>query len=144
VIHACHPKLPGRLRSGRIAQASPGKKKIVRPHLNGKKAGRGGACLSSQQWGEAYNRPAWAKKKKQDHIFKITRAKKAGGVVQIIELLHKHEILNSNPITKKKKKIMQNGCTRMSMAGYSGLCLQSQLLRRTRSGGSWFKVSLGK
>jgi hypothetical protein len=101
------------LRSGRIAQASPGKKKIVRPHLNGKKAGRGGACLSSQQWGEAYNRPAWAKKKKQDHIFKITRAKKAGGVVQIIELLHKHEILNSNPITKKKKKLCKmdvRGC----------------------------------
>jgi hypothetical protein len=43
--------------------------------------------------------------KKQDPISKITRAKRAGGVVQAVEYLpNKHKALTSNPNTVKKKK----------------------------------------
>jgi hypothetical protein len=46
--------------------------------------------------GESQSRPAWVKK--QDHTSKITRAKRAGGMVQAAEHLHsKCEILNFKP-----------------------------------------------
>jgi hypothetical protein len=43
--------------------------------------------------------------KKRDPISKITRAKRAGGVAQVVEPLpSKCKALSSNPKTKKKKK----------------------------------------
>jgi hypothetical protein len=44
--------------------------------------------------------------KKQDLISKITRAKRAGGMVQDLEHFpRKHEVLSPNPSTEKKKKL---------------------------------------
>jgi hypothetical protein len=43
--------------------------------------------------------------KKQDPISKITRAKRVGGIAQVIEyLLSKQEALTSNSSTEKKKQ----------------------------------------
>jgi hypothetical protein len=43
--------------------------------------------------------------KEQDPISKLTRAKRVGGVAQVVECLSsKHEILSSHPTTTKKKK----------------------------------------
>jgi hypothetical protein len=43
---------------------------------------------------------------KQDPISKITKAKLAGSMAQVVEcLFSKHNTLNSIPSTKKKKKI---------------------------------------
>jgi hypothetical protein len=45
------------------------------------------------------------KKKSQDTIYKITRAKGADGMAQAVEhLTSKHKALSSNPSTAKKKK----------------------------------------
>jgi hypothetical protein len=42
----------------------------------------------------------------RDPISKITRAKRTGGVAQVIECLPcKHKALNSNPVQPKEKKI---------------------------------------
>jgi hypothetical protein len=47
--------------------------------------------------------PAWAKKR--DPSSKITRAKRAGNVVQVVERLpSKHKAMSSNPSTTKKRK----------------------------------------
>jgi hypothetical protein len=56
VVHACHPKLPKRLKLGRLQfLASLSKKKFETPS-QWKKAGHGGLCLSSQQRCETSNR----------------------------------------------------------------------------------------
>jgi phosphatidate phosphatase PAH1 len=58
--------------------------------------------------------------KKQDPISKITRTKRAGGIVQVVECLpSKHEALNQISIPQKKKKkkkykpVKDNGKTRI-------------------------------
>jgi hypothetical protein len=73
-------------------------------------AGHSGAHLSSQLWPEAYNRRIVVQahlSKKQDLISKITRAKRSGGMAQVVEHLpSKCETLSSNPSTGKKKKVI--------------------------------------
>jgi hypothetical protein len=74
-----------------------------------KKAGRSGMHLSSQQWQGILKKdcgPCWPGQK-QDPFSKVTRAKRAGHVTQVIELLpSKHEALSSNSSNSKKKKEM--------------------------------------
>jgi hypothetical protein len=80
-------QLCGRLRSGGIQfQASPGKKKFTRPHLNRKKLilvvytchTRYGSKSKIGRW---WSRPVWTER---DPISKITRAKSDGVVAELL------------------------------------------------------------
>jgi hypothetical protein len=95
----------GKLRSGGSQfQASSG---IARSHLNRNKLGKV-ASVSSQWWWEAWNRRIVvqaSRGKKWDTISKIIRAKRSGGVAQVVEHL------NSWP-----------SCFSLPSTGITGLC----------------------
>jgi hypothetical protein len=86
VVWTCHPKLQGRLRLEESQFQVSLDKKVCETSSQWKKSRYGGMYLSSNycrkpKIGGWQSRPAWAKE--QDSIFKITRAKRAAGMVQV-------------------------------------------------------------
>jgi hypothetical protein len=95
---ALHPTLHGRLRSGgEQFYASPGKK-LLRPHLKGKKLGVVACACHLSNARKILVQAGLGQK--QDLIFKIARAKRASRVAQAVECLpSKCVVLSSKPNT---------------------------------------------
>jgi hypothetical protein len=88
-------------------QASLGKKEFPKPHFNGTKLGVVFVSAIPEIAGNVKLEVEVnaGLSKEQDSIFKITRAKRAGGVTQVVGyLLSKFKVLNSIPSTTTKKQ----------------------------------------
>jgi hypothetical protein len=89
----------------------------VRPHLNRKKAGRGGvwhvlSFRSKSKTGISFQA---SQGKNRDPISQITGAKRAGRVAQAVERLPcTRQALSSNPSAVKKKKKAEDICLKES------------------------------
>jgi hypothetical protein len=87
VAHTCNPSTQRLVQEDHEFKPAWAKK-FVRPHLNNnKKVGCGSTCLPSQLTVGNINRRIAVQAeldKKQDPISKITRAKRAGGVAQVV------------------------------------------------------------
>jgi hypothetical protein len=93
----CHPRLRGRLRSGGLQLQTSLDKNVCETPPQWKNARHDGSHLLSQLWREPYWRieVQAGMGKKQDPIYKITRAKRSGDAVQVVEhLLSKGEALS--------------------------------------------------
>jgi ribosomal protein L31 len=93
-------EIPGQLTKNVCETASQQKKKKLKVVVQACHPSFSGKC----KIGGSKSRLTWAKKR--DPIFKITRAKRTGGVTQAVELQpSKHKALSSNPSTPKKTPI---------------------------------------